>query len=121
MSHKSQSKTKAFWPLIGFILLVSLLVIAWALGPTGYDFLSRNRIVNFGITNVARSTWELIISGVLFVVLLMFASLLVAAARPRQKTEVREKDIAKEREKMVRQIKARKELQRQINRKMKDM
>lgn len=120
MSHKSQSKTRAYWPVIGFVLALSLGVIAWALGPAGYNFLRDNRIVNFAITNISRATWELIISGVLFVVLLMFASLVVAAARPKQKSEVREKDLVKERDKMVREQKAKKVLQREINRKMKD-
>ncbi|MBI5669414.1 MAG: hypothetical protein HZC41_15530 [Chloroflexi bacterium] len=120
MSHKSQSKTRAFWPVIGFVLAVSLGVLAWALGPAAYEFLRDNRIINFSISNYPRATWELIITGVLFVVMLMFASLVVAAARPRQKSEVREKDLVKERDRMVREQKAKKILQREINRQMKD-
>ncbi len=121
MSHKSQSKTRAFWPLIGFILALSLGVLAYALGEPVIQWMATSKIVRgFPSPEVPLITWYWIARGVMFVVLLMFASLIVAASRPRQKSEVRETDLKKEREKMVRQNKARKELQRQINRQMKD-
>jgi uncharacterized membrane protein YhaH (DUF805 family) len=121
MSHKSQSKTRAFWPVIGFVLAVSLGVIAYVLGEPVMQWMKTSRIVpGFPSPDVPMDTWYWIARGVLFVVMLMFASLIVAAARPKQKSEVRETDLKKEREKMVRQNKARKVLQQQINRKMKD-
>ncbi|HEX2906938.1 MAG TPA: hypothetical protein VHO69_08765 [Phototrophicaceae bacterium] len=120
MSDKqSGSRNKAFWPVMGFVMALSFGVLAYALKGVGYDFLRDNHIVRFSITGISRGTWEWVIAGVIFVILAMLSSLIVAAARPKQKSEIREKDIEKEREKMRRDIKAKKELQKRINRQMK--
>jgi type VI protein secretion system component VasK len=119
MSNSSGSRNKAFWPVMGFVMALSFGVLAYALKGVAYEFLRDNRIVNFSITGTPRATWEWIIAGVVFVILLMLSSLIVAASRPRQKSEVREKDVEKARQQMRRDIKAKKELQRRINRQMK--
>lgn len=119
MSNKNIG-TRGFLPVLGFILILAFAVIAYALGPAGYEFLANNRIINFAASNVSRDVWEWVIRGVIFVVLLMFSSLIVAAARPRQKMDVREKDLVKERAQLRKDIRAKKELQRRINKQMKD-
>lgn len=121
MSSRRGGKNRAFWPLIGFILALSLGVLAWALGPVVIDWMDDTNIVRgFPSPEVPRTTWNWIATGVMFVVLLMLASLVVAAARPKQSTDVKEKELVKERDQMRREIKARKELQRRINKQMKD-
>ncbi len=119
-NNNSGGQMRAFWPVLGFVLAISFGVLAWALGPAGYEFLRDNRIVNFAASNVSRDVWEWVIRGVIFVILLMLASLIVAAARPRQVTDVREKDLAKERIQLRKDIRSKKELQRRINKQMKD-
>ncbi|NWG17027.1 MAG: hypothetical protein HXY41_10360 [Chloroflexi bacterium] len=120
-SSRGGGKNRAFWPLIGFILALSLGVLSWALGPIVIDWMDASNIVRgFPSPEVPRTTWNWIATGVMFVILLMFSSLVVALFRPKQAMDVREKDLAKEREQLRRNIKAKKELQRRINKQMKD-
>lgn len=115
MRSKTSSRSRAFWPVIGFVLAVSFAVIAYALGPAAYDFLRRS-LPNFPPPGVPRGQWELILSGIVFVILVMLAALVIALAVPRNRSRVNEKKLVKERELMMREKKAKKVLQREINR-----
>jgi hypothetical protein len=64
---------------------------------------------------VPRSQINLIVSATTFVVLAMFASLIVAATLPKKKSEINEKMLAKERAERVREQKARKVRQKMLN------
>lgn len=119
MSNKTLG-TRGFLPVLGFIMIIAFAIIAYALGATGYEFLRDKQLVNFAASNVSREVWEWVVRGVIFVILLMLASLIVAASRPRLKSEVREKALVKERDQMRKDIRAKKELQRRINKQMKD-
>ncbi len=117
MQSKTSSRRRAFWPVIGFVLAVSLGIIAYALGPAAYDFLRRSPIIpNFPPPGVPRGQWELILSGILFIVMVLLVALVIALAVPRDRSRVNEKKLVKEREMMIREKKAKKILQRQINR-----
>jgi membrane protein implicated in regulation of membrane protease activity len=115
--RENKKSMRAFWPLLGFILIVALGIIAYVLGEPIYNALAAGP--NFPPAGGTRTQWLWILRGIAFVSLGLLSALIVAAAMPRQKTQVKEKDLAKERVQLNRERKAKRELQRKINKQMK--
>jgi hypothetical protein len=104
-----------FWPVIGFVLAVSLIALAYALAPSTLLFLKKN-LKNFPpITDQLK----LFMTFILFLIFLAVTGFAVAIAMPKKKSAVSEKDMVNERKDMVAAKAARKKRQQDINRQMK--
>jgi hypothetical protein len=116
----AEKKRRAFWPVLGFLLLVALVGISYFAGPEIVKWLDSSNVIRGfppPASEVPRSQINLIVSATTFVVLAMFASLIVAATLPKKKSEINEKMLAKERAERVREQKARKVRQKMLNNK----
>jgi hypothetical protein len=95
-----KKRKRSWWPLIGFLLIVSLLVISYALAPDVIREVQR-ALPRLNMRSIAPEMQRLIFTGVIFGVLLLAAGLIVAMFAPRKRTLVKENDIIKEREQML--------------------
>jgi hypothetical protein len=95
-----KKRKRSWWPLIGFLLIVSLLVISYALAPDVIREVQRG-LPRLNMRSIAPEVQRLIFTGVIFGVLLLIAGLIVAMFAPRKRTLVKETDIIKEREQML--------------------
>ncbi|HUN09852.1 MAG TPA: hypothetical protein PLQ56_24830 [Aggregatilineales bacterium] len=114
----AEKKRRAFWPVLGFLMLVALVGISYFAGPEIVKWLDSSNVIRGfppPASEVPRSQINLIVSATTFVVLAMFASLIVAATLPKKKSEINEKMLAKERAERVREQKARKVRQKMLN------
>lgn len=110
-TRKPQPRGKAFWPVLGFLLALSSAVLAFIFTDPVIAQLQKS------LRGFPRDPKVPIIVGViLFALIAMFFSLIVAFAVPRKKSGVTEIQIAKNRKVMVNEKAARKIKQREINR-----
>ncbi len=111
---KTKRKGQSYWPVIGLVLALALGVISWAIAPSAFDWLG-TWLKGFPPAGVPRPTLELLITVVLFVVLGLLASLLVALAMPKKLSAVNEKQLAEERAQMIEEKRLRRLRQKQMN------
>jgi hypothetical protein len=110
-NRKPQPRGKAFWPVLGFLLALSSGVLAFIFTNPVITQLQKS------LRGFPRDPKVPIIVGViLFFLIAMTFSLIVAFAVPRKKSVVTEIQMAKDRKVMVNQKAARKIKQREINR-----
>jgi predicted PurR-regulated permease PerM len=110
-TRKSQPRGKAFWPILGFLLALSSAALAFVFTDPVVTQLQKS------LRGFPRDPKVPIIVGViLFFLIAMVFSLIVAFAVPRKKSAVTEIQMAKDRKAMVNQKAARKVKQREINR-----
>ncbi len=113
---KKRSKTQSYWPVIGLLLLLSCAAIAYVVGEPLFTWFKTSHVIKgFPPSGVPASNLQWLLRGIVFVVLGLFASLVVAAAAPKKKSVVTEKQMTKQREEMVREKKARKLRQQKMN------
>lgn len=116
-----KQKNKAFWPLIGFVLAVAIGVFAWFIAPDVARF-ALARLPQLGNAGTVASLRP-IFAGLVFIVVggiaALIVALMVSTGTPKDPTQVREKDMVKQRTRLVREKEARKRRQRDINRQMK--
>lgn len=111
MPRKKPPRGRAFWPVVGLLLALSAAALAYVFTDPVINAL-RKSLRNFP----TGPTVTLIVGVILFVVLALTFSLIVAFAVPRKKSAVTETQLVKDRQAMVKDIKARKIRQREINR-----
>ncbi len=112
INKKKEPRGKAFWPVLGFLLALSSGALAYVFAPSVLQYL-KGHLTNFPPIT---TTVTLIVTGILFMLIAMLFSLVVAFAVPRKKSVVTEIQIAKDRTAMVNEKVARKIKQRDINR-----
>ena len=111
MPRKKQPRGKAFWPILGFLLALSSAALAFVFTDPVITQLQKS------LRGFPRDPKVPIIVGVvLFFLIAMFFSLIVAFAVPRKKSGVTEIQMTKDRKVMVNEKMARKIKQREINR-----
>ena len=111
-TRKTQPRGKAFWPVVGFLLALSAGMLAFVFTDPTIAML-RSSLRNFPTPN---ATIRLIVGIIIFALLAMIFSLIVAVTIPRKKSAVTEVQVAKNRKIMVNEKAARKIKQREINR-----
>lgn len=109
-----KKRSRSWWPLIGFLLIVSLLIISYALAPSVIVEVQRG-LPRLNMRSIAPEVQRWIFTGVIFGVLLLLAGLIVALFAPRKRTLVKETDLIKEREQMLVQREKDKKHQRAVN------
>lgn len=107
-----EARKQAFWPLIGFVLAIASGVMAFVLAPE-VNKLLRKSLPNF--RQIAEKDAQLFTTGVLFIVFVLLASLVVAAAVPRKKDIVSNKAMADERQDLLKEKRITKLRRKQMN------
>jgi hypothetical protein len=111
-----KTRTQSFWPVLGALLILASAAMAFFIGPAVVDWLDKGNIIRgFPPAGVPRVNLDWILRGIVFVILVLFASLLVAAAAPKKKSAVTEVGMMKERKEIVHEKKARKMRQQLMN------
>jgi hypothetical protein len=111
-----KTRTQSFWPVLGALLILASGVLAFFLGPVVVDWLDKSNVIRgFPPAGVPRVNLYWILRGIVFVILGLLASLLVAASAPKKKSTVTEVKLIKERQAMVNEKKARKMRQQLMN------
>jgi hypothetical protein len=111
LSKGPEQKRQAWWPLLGLLGIASLGLLAYLLAPSVNEFLRRS-LPGFPGPS---PTWNWITTGILLGIMVLLVAGIVAAAAPRRKSAVNEKDLIKSRTTMVNEKKARKLRQQEIN------
>ncbi|MEO8612167.1 MAG: hypothetical protein ABI690_30005 [Chloroflexota bacterium] len=117
MGKKPQkSKFQAYWPVLGALLIVAAAVMAFFIGPAVVNWLSSTHAIKgFPPKGIPIANVYWILRGIVFVILGLLASMVVAAAAPKKKSTVTEVGLTKERKAMVNEKKARKMRQQMMN------
>ncbi len=115
VKQPAKPRGQAFWPIMGFFLIAAFGTLSYFVTPAAVSFLS-NTLPNFPPPGVKPDTWNWVVGGTLFIVMVMLASLVVAAAAPKRKAKVDEKALARERMETITYRKAAKLRQNAINR-----
>ena len=113
-NNKPKRPMQAYWPVFGLLLALALGAISWAVTPATFDWLG-TWLKGFPPAGVPRSTLELIITVIIFAVLGLFASLLVAMGMPKKKSAVNEKQLTEARAEMIQEKRMRRLRQKQMN------
>jgi mannitol-specific phosphotransferase system IIBC component len=116
LQKPKKSRSQSFWPILGLLLIIACAIMAYFIGPAVVDWLDDGNVIRgFPPRGIPRENVNWILRGILFVVLGLLSSLVVAAAVPKKKNVVNEKKLIKERQEMVNEKKARKLRQQQMN------
>lgn len=116
---EKKGKNKAFWPLIGFVLAISIGVLAWFIKDPVYTWLANGPIPNFPPPGIAPATMKLLVAAAIFTVLAGVGALIIAMAVPKSTSRVKEQDLVNERKGALKEKELKKARQREINRQMK--
>ncbi|MFN8378556.1 MAG: hypothetical protein U0452_07780 [Anaerolineae bacterium] len=105
---------RSWWPLIGFMLIVSIAVISYAAAPSVID-VTRQALPRLNLRGLAPETQRVLFAALTFLILVIFAGMIVAVFAPRRRTLIKETDVVKERDIMLRQRERDKKKQREVN------
>jgi hypothetical protein len=115
IKQAEKKKNKAFWPLIGFALAVSLGILAYFLKDPVYSWLNVT-VRGFPPAGIAPATMKLVVAGALFLVMGGLVALIISLAVPKDTRQVKTTDLVKERKMKLKDAEIRKRRQQQINR-----
>ena len=114
-----KKKNRGMWPFYGLLMALSMGGIAYVLGPRLYEYVSR-RSPNFSIGTLSEQEVILLFSAAIFLVLMSVAGLVVAIFAPKRQSEVKDRDLARERQQRDAERRARKKRNRELDRKMRE-
>jgi hypothetical protein len=113
--------TRPFWPVLGFLMLVALGVLAYTFAPDAIR-LARQIFPAFrGPSPIPPEQMRLAFAAIVFLVGLTIGAGVIALFAPKSKMQVRDKDLAKERDQMLKARAAAKRRQRKLNNKMRNL
>jgi len=117
MGLKKEEKAtgiKAYWPVLGFIMLVMLGIVAYILAPEAIKIAHR---MFPSFTGRELPDWQMKagFTFIVFVVFLAIAGAILAVFAPKRALNVREGDLAKERKEMIDRKAMERKRQRKIN------
>lgn len=115
VEHKSRRR----WAAYGFLLIVSLTVIAWFAAPGVISWM-KVTFKQFRPVGLTQFQLQLAFAGIVFVVLALIAALVVTLGSPKKPLNVREKDLIKERTDNVTYRRQQRKRQRTLNREMRE-
>ncbi len=119
--HEKRSRKR--WAAIGFLLIVSLLVISWFVAPSVILWLkSVNREFRIAVSPKNLPAWQLqaAFTLIIFVVLGAVSALVVTVFAPKKSINVKEKDLVDARLDGVKYHQKAKKRQRTLNREMRE-
>lgn len=112
-SPQKNSSFNAFLPALGFVLVIALGAVSYLLSGPLHRFLLEQ---NLGIP--ANVEVQYLIAGLLWIVLMLFSSMMYAAFAPKPDKMASERQLKVEKEDKQKQEAARKKRQQEINRKV---
>ncbi len=107
------------WAAIGFLLIVSLTIIAWFVSPDVIKWV-KSTFRQFDTSSITPIQLQLAFTVIVFVLLALVAGLIVTLFAPKQALNVRDKDLVKERETGEKYRRAQRKRQRRINRELRE-
>ncbi len=109
------SGIRKYWPVLGFVMIVMLALIAYAAAPAVVDLL-RDAVPQFRTPGIPREQLRLGATVLIFLVLGGVATLILAMAAPKRSLDISTKDLLKEREAIQKRKAAERKRMRDINR-----
>lgn len=103
------------WPVMGFVLVVTLTIIAYGVAPDVIIWL-RSNFRGFSTQGMTPQQLRLAFTAIVAVLLTLITALIIAVAAPKKAINVRLGELQKERVEMVKEKHERKKRQRRINR-----
>src|SRR5271170_945462 len=93
-----EKRSRRRWAAIGFLLIVSLSVIAWFSAPSVITFMeSTFKGLGPALKNISPLQQDIGFTLIIFVILSTVAALIVTLAAPKKAINVKESDLLKER------------------------
>ncbi|MDZ4764632.1 MAG: hypothetical protein SGI73_08770 [Chloroflexota bacterium] len=105
---------------VGFILIIAIAVIVFVVTPPLTAYLDTTFLRRYSIPRKDLPTVQLLVGLVLFFIGSTITALIVSLFAPKKMINVKETDLVKERDAMVKQRKADRVRQRKINRDFRD-
>jgi uncharacterized membrane protein SpoIIM required for sporulation len=118
-----EKRSRRRWAAIGFLLIVSLLVISWFVAPSVITWLrSVNREFRIGSGSKVIPPWQLQLAFTLVVFLILgsISALIVTLFAPTKSINVKDKELTASREDNVKYRRKAKKRQRTLNREMRE-
>ncbi len=111
--RKKKTKMQAFGPAIGLLLVAAVGILAWFLAPEIDKILIRT-LPNF--KEIPKQNLQIFTTVVMTVVFVLLVSLIVAAAAPKRKSAVNEKEMVKDRLELIKEKELTKRRRKQMSR-----
>lgn len=105
---------RSWWPLIGFLLIVSIAIISYAIAPDVQAFM-RRLLPRLNLSTLAPETQRLFFAALTFLILILLVGLIVAMFAPRKKSLVKDDEVTKDRKVMLVYHEREKKRQRKVN------
>ena len=105
---------RSWWPLIGFLLIVSIAIISYAIAPDVQAFV-RRLLPRLNLSTLAPETQRLFFAALTFLILILLVGLIVAMFAPRKKSLVKDDEVTKDRKVMLVYHEREKKRQRKVN------
>jgi hypothetical protein len=115
--ERNVTGVRRYWPVIGFLMLVAIAIISWFLAPEAIA-LTRNIIPRFTGRELPVMTMRIVFTVLLTFLLGALSAAVLALATPKPKDQVREGDMLKEREELVKRKAMERERTRRLNREL---
>jgi phage shock protein PspC (stress-responsive transcriptional regulator) len=115
-----KKQRRQLYPVMGFIMIVVLAVIAYAVAPAVMDF-ARANLRGFTFGSNSRETVRLIFALIIFLTLGGIAAMIVALFAPKKQTNIKDSELIAERNARAEGKKMDRIRQRKINREMKNV
>ncbi len=114
---RNATGVRKYWPVIGFVMLIALAIISWFLAPSAIA-LTRDIIPRFTGRELEPMVMKLVFTVLLTAIFGALSAAVMALAAPKKNINVRESDMLKERDEMIKRKAMERERLRKINREM---
>ncbi len=114
-----EENSRRRWAAIGFLLIVSLTVIAWFVSPDVIKWV-KSTFRQFQTGSLTPIQLQLAFTAIVFVLLALLAGLIVTLFAPKKALDVKDKDLVKERDAGDKYRHAQRKRQRRINRELRE-
>ncbi|NDJ61743.1 MAG: hypothetical protein GYB67_11495 [Chloroflexi bacterium] len=108
---------RAFWPAIGFLLAVSIAILAYVVAPAVIDWVD-DTFREFSRQGLTDQELRLAFAAIIWTILMSVVVLIIAVFTPKRMSIVKDSDVAKDREEAARRKKADRLRQRRLNQEM---
>lgn len=115
--ERNVTGARKYWPVIGFLMIVALAIISWFLAPSVIGA-TRDIIPRFTGRELDPNVMRIVFTVALTFIFGAISAGILALLTPKPKIQVREGDMLKERQEMLRKKELEKQRLRKINREL---
>ena len=112
-------RSRKGWAAGGFLLIIALSVIAYAVAPDVIRWVRRT-FPAFAPAGMTNQQLQIAFAVIVFFLLTLIVALIIAVAAPRKTLDIDETKLVKERDVRLREQRAIKQRQRRVNRQFRD-